>query len=89
MTADLFARAKGPRLPITHGNQVDCPWCGADCIDAQHQWREAVHQNVTACPSCGREFMHPGTSGDLETIGLLSPADMAYLAAKEKPHASR
>jgi hypothetical protein len=73
---EVFARAKGPRKPILGTEDFDCPWCGADCC-------EAFDDNpVTKCVECGKEFVCPDADGELVCVGLLSPADMKYLALK-------
>ncbi|MBK3776343.1 hypothetical protein GAY31_19675 [Azospirillum brasilense] len=77
MADNLFERAKGPRREIVGTEDFDCPWCGGDC-------NEAFDDNpVTICPHCGKEFVCPDEKGDLVCVGLLSPADMKYLAARE------
>ncbi|TWA71854.1 hypothetical protein FBZ84_101120 [Azospirillum baldaniorum] len=75
---DLFARAKGPRRLVTCTEVVSCPWCSEDAGEAV-----AAFEEETECPACGKEFTVKGEGGDLVCVGLLSPADMKYLAARE------
>ncbi|WP_431861489.1 hypothetical protein [Azospirillum sp.] len=86
MDDDLFARAKGPRRTypdLQPDEEFVCPWCGGTCPWRCSRWREDVHRYITVCPSCEREFLCPDERGELVCVGLLSPADMKYLAAKE------
>lgn len=99
MTADLFARAKGPRCaaggwgPDASLHLLVCPWCGHDCSDAPYKWHDVDGKDraVTACPECGKEFVCPDERGNLVCVGLLSPADpvlavkRATLAAHGRP----
>jgi hypothetical protein len=63
--SNVLSRAKGPQRPVTCTEVVPCPWCGED-----------------ACPECGKEFTVAGSiEHGLACVGLLSPADMKYLAA--------
>lgn len=91
MRNDLFARAKGPRRvcgdwvdPCTLGG-IHCPWCGTACDDAPKSWltTEGIREHaVVTCPDCSREFMCPDENGVMACVGLQSPADVKYLAAR-------
>ena len=76
MPTDLFARAKGPRVEISCPEIVPCPWCREDAGEAVYD------DSAITCPHCHREFLCPDERGELVCVGLLSPADMAYLAEK-------
>lgn len=80
MADDLFARAKGPRAPVRHEFDLPCPWCGADNGDLTADQND---DGSSTCVECGKEFVCPDERGDLVCVGLLSPADVKYLAARE------
>lgn len=77
---DLFARAKGPRREVGGDYSLPCPWCGTDNGDLTADQND---DGSSTCAECGKEFVCPDEHGDLVCVGLLSPADMKYLAMKE------
>jgi hypothetical protein len=80
MADDLFARAKGPRREVDGDYHLPCPWCGADNGDLTADQND---DGSSTCAECGKEFVCPDERGDLVCVGLLSPADVKYLAARE------
>lgn len=75
--SNVLSRAKGPQRPVTCTEVVPCPWCGEDAGEAAAAVGEAA-----TCPECGKEFtVVDSIEHGLACVGLLSPADMKYLAA--------
>lgn len=80
--ADLFSRAKGPRRSVDGDYHLPCPWCGTNNDDLLEQ----TDDGSNTCHDCGKEFVCPDENGELVCVGLLSPADLKYLIAREAAH---
>lgn len=90
MADDLFERAQGPRTKMVmdpYGFELEarCPFCQDNITDAKKRLHDTDEGDwhVRTCPDCEREVLTPAPDRSPYSVGLLSPADMKYLAAKE------
>ncbi|AIB11821.1 hypothetical protein ABAZ39_07380 [Azospirillum argentinense] len=89
MADALLDRAKGPRTkmlmdPLGFELGARCPFCQEDITDVPKKLhrRNDGDWGVRSCPDCGREVLTPAPDRSSYSVGLLSPADMKYLAAR-------